>query len=175
MSLYSYKPKTKPALWTQVGRVADLRQELAAANELMKSAKALLKKSRKRSAALRKRAKAAFLARRRGKVAAKRPKRLRARSSAMEARMKLYRAAKARFLAAYPSCQCGCGRKSKEIHHKFGRQGDLLLWETGWIPVCSYCHQFIHSNIDWARQRNLIACPGEWNNQKLLASQPACV
>ena len=142
MSLYGYKPKTKAALWTTLP-AAQRRQE--AVEEA------------------RKRAKAAFSAMKRGKATAKPRQRLKPRSSAMEARMKLYRAAKARFLAEYPSCQCGCGRKSKEVHHTRGRLGSLLLDETYWLALAPECHEWVHNNIDAARERHLIAQPGDWN------------
>lgn len=159
MSLYGYKPKTKPALWMQSPAAKERLERLRRVQEALKATKKLLKPI----PLIRKRAKAAFLPRRRGKAAAKPRKRLRARSSAMEARMKLYRAAKARYLKDYPSCQCGCGRKSKEVHHTRGRLGSLLLDETYWLALAPECHAWVHNNIDAARERNLIAQPGDWN------------
>lgn len=56
-------------------------------------------------------------------------------------------------------------------HHYFGRRGRLLLWEDGWIPVCVSCQEWIHSNIEQAREANLICVKGQWNNQSLVPKE----
>lgn len=143
MSLPNYTKKTKPALWTQFA------------------------KPLKRSATLRNQRKAAFSGVGRGKVAAKPPKRLKSRSSAMMAKMKEYRAAKGRFLLANRHCAC-CGISScnMELHHQRGRISTLLTDERFWLPLCPACHRWVHEHINEARERGLIAAPGEWNNPR---------
>jgi hypothetical protein len=56
---------------------------------------------------------------------------------------KLYLVAVPIFLAVHPRCQCGCGRKANQVHHKAGREGWLLCWIKYWMPVCSRCHAWI--------------------------------
>jgi hypothetical protein len=84
----------------------------------------------------------------------------------MTAKMKEYRAAKGRYLASYPSCQCGCGRNAEEIHHVRGRTGSLLLDTRYWLALAPECHRFVHEHINLSRERGLIAAPGDWNNPR---------
>lgn len=52
-----------------------------------------------------------------------------------------------------------------QCHHKHGRgwNGELLMYESLWIPVCSGCHNFIHNNPSDARRVGLYAPEGKWN------------
>ena len=59
----------------------------------------------------------------------------------------------------------GCFSMATEVHHTRGRVGKLLLDETFWLPVCSGCHDWIHKNIELARERGLICAKGDWNKQ----------
>ena len=54
-----------------------------------------------------------------------------------------------------------------EVHHKFGRMGDLLRWQPGWLLVSKAGHRWIHSNIAEARRRGWIAPHGKWNDQNV--------
>lgn len=62
-----------------------------------------------------------------------------------------------------------------EVHHVFGRQSALLCWKPGWLGVSKMGHRFIHSNINVARKHGWIAQAGDWNSQKVIAAQAACV
>jgi hypothetical protein len=83
-------------------------------------------------------------------------------SKARAAQLKTYAKFKAQFFIANP--KCFCGRAAQEVHHKYGRAGWLLNATRYWISVCRTCHERIHSNPAWARQRGLLALRGEWLN-----------
>ena len=146
---------TKKALWTTVPAA---RKRLEAAAESRKQAKAL------------------FLAARRSKVADKATKhrlarsrlprkRIAPRSAAMVGKMAVYGRLKGEFLTHFRYCaRCGNPSWNMEIHHQRGRAGTLLLDTRYWLATCSACHSWIHENINEARERNLIAAPGDWNN-----------
>ena len=149
-----HQKKTKPALWTTVP-AARKRLEAAAAS--------------------RRSAKATLLAARRGKVAAKATKRRLARSrqprkrvaprsDRMAGRMAVSRRLKGEFMAVHRHC-AGCGGAATEVHHVRGRVGPLLLDTTHWLAMCAGCHRWAHENINEARERNLIAQPGDWNRK----------
>lgn len=42
----------------------------------------------------------------------------------------------------------GCTGHTTDCHHQEGREGDKLLNEENWLPVCRPCHNYIteHSN-----------------------------
>lgn len=61
-----------------------------------------------------------------------------------------------------------CYQLAAEVHHKFGRKNKLLLWEQGWILLCSRHHTFVHNNPDSARKMGLLCEVGQFNNQKLV-------
>lgn len=52
-----------------------------------------------------------------------------------------------------------------ECHHRFGRVGNLLLDQNGWLPVCHKAHLWIHRNIEIARKLFMIAQRGDWGRQ----------
>lgn len=61
-----------------------------------------------------------------------------------------------------------CGSElATQCHHKHGRgwNGELLLYEPLWIPVCCDCHDWIHRNKTRAREINLLAPKGQWNEK----------
>ncbi len=65
-----------------------------------------------------------------------------------------------------------CARLN-EVHHKFGRQGKLLIWKPGWIAVSKEGHRFLHSNIKIAIKNGWIGQVGTWNNFEKAALQVA--
>lgn len=67
---------------------------------------------------------------------------------------KLYSAKRIIFLAKHPMCQAHlpeCQNKSTEVHHKMGREGDLLLNDCYWLSTCRSCHDFIEKNPEFAK------------------------
>ena len=94
---------------------------------------------------------------------------LRARRPKRRAQEDRYRRQRARFLDERPLCEAravlatasrgdrlaewevadahdaaaACWHRSTEVHHLAGRDGDRLLDEARWLPVCSNCHRFI--------------------------------
>jgi hypothetical protein len=53
-----------------------------------------------------------------------------------------------------------------QCHHKFGRRGNLLLWEKGWIPVSQFGHEWVHNNPKAAIKLGLLGETGTWNDFK---------
>ena len=49
------------------------------------------------------------------------------------------------FLALKEFCEV-CGYKATEIHHKKGREGDMLNDINYWMAVCRGCHVLIHDS-----------------------------
>jgi hypothetical protein len=47
-------------------------------------------------------------------------------------------------------------RLASECHHMRGRNGDLLLDESWWLPVCRTCHDWITTHGKLARELGLI-------------------
>lgn len=106
-------------------------------------------------------------------------KRIRPRSQAMTARMKVYNERKAIFLAQPENRLCQAMLKfwnhafglqhpaplppATQVHHSRGRAGALLLDERWWIPVSMTGHQMIQNNPDLARKLGLLCELGCWN------------
>lgn len=60
------------------------------------------------------------------------------------------------YLKAYPTCQVGtlsCTIKATEVHHKRGREGELLTDERYFLAVCRHCHTVIEENPTWAKHK----------------------
>jgi len=53
--------------------------------------------------------------------------------------------------------------RATEVHHRFGRQGQLLNYQPYWLPVCRQCHDWIGRNPAAARKLGLLAPVGQWN------------
>jgi len=45
-----------------------------------------------------------------------------------------------------------CGAPADQIHHKKGREGNLLLEEKYWLAVNFKCHRHIEDHPYWAKQ-----------------------
>jgi len=55
------------------------------------------------------------------------------------------------FLTKHYKCQVrGCNNASTEVHHKSGRENDMLLKEEHWMAVCHTHHRAITDNSEWA-------------------------
>ena len=81
-----------------------------------------------------------------------------------------YARLRAKFLFEHPTCQViylvsgpsvktafreECGRPSCDIHHKAGRGKNLCNVAT-WMSVCRACHDLIHRDPKWARERGYL-------------------
>ena len=59
------------------------------------------------------------------------------------------------FKIAHPVCQiCQC-TPTKDVHH-IRRRGPFLLEESTWLAVCRWCHDHLHSNASWAREKGYL-------------------
>lgn len=103
-------------------------------------------------------------------VTAKKPKRIARNTKKRAQQGRIYRARVKVWLELPENVICrvtvALGKmplKSKEVHHKHGRRGELLLCEKYWIPVSNCGHQWIHSNPQKARELGLLAPLGQWN------------
>ncbi len=145
MSIYGYKPKTKPAPWlaTPKGRA------VAARNRAGRVA----------------RAETLERARRERRVAAGG---VRSRSKRMSVAMKLYVKERAAFLKEHWTCWA-CGylhtlvQRSRDIHHTRGRIGSLLLDKRYWVALCRAHHDRVGTDKPWARAMGLLPPLGGWN------------
>lgn len=55
------------------------------------------------------------------------------------------------YLEAFPACEVeDCHNKSKEVHHKKGRENDLLTDTNYFMAVCHSCHHLITTDSAWA-------------------------
>lgn len=58
------------------------------------------------------------------------------------------------YLEAYPACEVEeCNNKSKEIHHKKGREEELLTDVDNFMAVCPSCHHKITVDSEWAIEK----------------------
>lgn len=73
-----------------------------------------------------------------------------------------YKLNRKRFIHENPMCR-RCSGKTDDVHHSRGRAGTLLLDERFWLPVCRECHDWIHANIQKAREGGFICERGLWN------------
>lgn len=54
--------------------------------------------------------------------------------------------------------------KLNEVHHIFGRQGKLLTWVPGLMPLSKQGHRWVHSNREKAKELGWLAPDGIWND-----------
>jgi hypothetical protein len=59
-----------------------------------------------------------------------------------------------------PHCKAAipgvCTGLTYDVHHKGGRENDLLLYQPWWLATCRMCHEWIHANPKEARELNLL-------------------
>lgn len=67
--------------------------------------------------------------------------------------LKTYRPRRDKYLREHTKCEVKeCNRPSTHIHHKNGRNGEMLYNVHYFMAVCNGCHpQKIHENPEWAR------------------------
>ncbi len=79
---------------------------------------------------------------------------LKSRSALRTSQEREYGRLRAEFLKDYPACFL-CGAPPVEIHHMCGR-GKHYLDKKTWMSICRPCHERIHQNVAWARERGYI-------------------
>ena len=99
---------------------------------------------------------------------------VKARSQSESVRMEIYNAIKALFLKANPFCQTHADIfnetgsmyriNATEIHHRRGRDGNLLFDVRHWSGCCEKCHRWIHENTAEAQALGLLA-KEDWRKQ----------
>lgn len=73
------------------------------------------------------------------------------------------------FLVEHNYCEWGLRQtppqhiRATQIHHSRGRQGRLLNDTRFWFAVSEKGHNWIHANIDAARNLGLFCEKGQWN------------
>lgn len=159
MSLYGYKPKTKPALWTQLPKRGKTLCEVFA-KEARDAERAKAKA-------------AAKLAKHFAKAKPPR-KRVSRTSDAQRVRNAAYKPVAAAYKENNPLCHC-CGpffywpaRATTDVHHSRGKLGALLCDTRFFFAVCRECHNWIGDHPDWARAIGLLCEPGDWNRSEPL-------
>ncbi len=79
-------------------------------------------------------------------------------STKQEKLNKAYTILRRSFMENHPYCQVkfpGCTGKSEDCHHSHGR-GKYMLDESTFIATCRFCHNFIHSHADLARELGFL-------------------
>jgi len=69
--------------------------------------------------------------------------------------MKEYSAKRTEFLMELPICEACMKERSTDVHHKAGR-GKHYLDENTWLSVCRPCHDKIHREPIWAREKGFL-------------------
>lgn len=139
MSLYGYKPKTKPALWTMMPN---------AAPKAPKVREARIRPVSKR----RQKVTAEYLREAREFV-----RKLRGVPCPVVSTIPELRDGK-RY--GWP-----VSAKITEVHHTRGRVGGLLLEKRFWLGLSKAGHRWVHSNIEKARECGWICDKGLWNTE----------
>jgi hypothetical protein len=79
------------------------------------------------------------------------------RSKKLDKQLVIYRKGRIAYLKEHPLCGAQifpiCTYEATQVHHKGGRENDLLLEQSLWLPICHGCHQFVTENskqaIEW--------------------------
>ena len=87
---------------------------------------------------------------REGEKTARQPIRKVSRKQA--SRLRDYQKVRLEFLGDNPFCKV-CGKRASDIHHKKGREGNLLTNKSYFLAVCRTCHQYIELHPEWAKEK----------------------
>jgi hypothetical protein len=60
------------------------------------------------------------------------------------------------FLETYEHCAVFPNLQATEIHHAYGRRGEMLLDTRYWFAVSREGHSHIHSNVEWAEENGYL-------------------
>lgn len=77
-------------------------------------------------------------------------------SAKNEARKLLYTPVRNKFLRENPKCLAkleGCTKEATDVHHKKGREGDLLIDTKFFLPSCRSCHNQIEDGGEWVYEQ----------------------
>jgi hypothetical protein len=77
-------------------------------------------------------------------------------STKRAAQLRIYTKKRIAFLEANPVCQVCGNARAGEVHHAWGRIGELLNAEEHWLAVCRWCHNEIHNKPKWARANGYL-------------------
>lgn len=80
----------------------------------------------------------------------KKQKSFRVISESLEAKLKVYRPLRDKYMREHPECEI-CNNPSQDLHHKAGR-GKFLSDVTTFMAVCRRCHNYIHENPKKSRE-----------------------
>lgn len=65
---------------------------------------------------------------------------------------KIYTPLKKEYMLLHPKCERCITKKSKDLHHKNGREGERLYDVRFFMAACRDCHDWIHLNPEQARE-----------------------
>lgn len=80
---------------------------------------------------------------------------LRKVSKKRQKEMREYGILRKEFLSKLPICEVCMKVNSTDIHHKAGR-GKHYLDVDSWLSVCRFCHDKIHREPIWAREKGFL-------------------
>lgn len=86
----------------------------------------------------------------------KRAKAIRRVSSKRTRQNQAYSVLRKMFLKQHPNCAVFPDRESAEVHHSYGRRGDMLLDTRFWFAVSREGHDKIHANPEWAEEKGFL-------------------
>lgn len=148
MSLWGYKKKTKPALWTQTP-AEKRKRELASLSKGLRRVKPSRKPTPK---------------------AKDSPEKRLYRAEAREfVRAAIEAGGRCPVVAAVKELRDGrkyghpISDKLNEVHHMRGRLGTLLRDQRFWIALSKQGHRWVHEHPAEARRLGFLCQPGEWN------------
>lgn len=72
--------------------------------------------------------------------------------------LRLYSKLRKEFLSIHEVCEAkleGCTYEATEVHHRMGRENDLLNDTDKWLAICSSCHRLITDDSKMAIELGL--------------------
>lgn len=85
----------------------------------------------------------------------KRNKPMKRISKKRQTESKEYSSKRLQFLTELPLCEACMRATSTDVHHKAGRGKNYLDVDT-WLSVCRPCHEKIHREPIWAREKGFL-------------------
>lgn len=72
------------------------------------------------------------------------------------AQLRVYSKLRKDFLEKNPVCQLCNNANATDIHHGWGRIGELLNAEEHWFSICRPCHEWVHNHPSQARRQGYL-------------------